>query len=718
MGDTAGTYRALPPKPGTPLGAHTLEPRAPHERERRLLLSVQLLDGSVETFGVEPKGCGQALLTQVWKRLNLAEGEYFGLELQDARGSWVWLEPGKPVARQVRRLKNAMLRLAVKFFPPDPGQLQEEHTRYLFALQLKRDLLEGRLVCSDTTAALLTSHLLQAEIGDYNEALDRAHLRANAYLPGQERALETVLEFHRRLAGQTPAESDFQVLEIARKLAMYGVRLHAASDREGARIHLAVAHAGILVFQNTTKINTFNWARVRKLSFKRRRFLVKLHPEVQGPHQDTLEFLLGSRDACKNFWKACVEHHSFFRLCEQPQPRARVVLFSRGSSFRYSGRTQKQLVDRVRDAGAKRAPHERRRSRTRTPVPAPTAEVPRQSMLLTEGATPAPPSSASSPFCAAPAGQPSLTDVGGPLPKPGALPTLGRPAAERSPGAGGPDGGCAPPAPSHGVRACLEPGGGPRGPAGWQASGPVGSSPAEGAPRGGQAGRGLGPAVMLTLQVLEEFIDDDPADIAFHAGAFPAPLGRSRPRGPPSRPSPDPGSSEAGSESEEEGAFGGGMHPADTAELLEVKARASLMHSLLGPSETSSLGNNGSRASSLSTLPLPGGLSAHSPSSAAPSEASSTAARPACSVHSQCSCAIPFCDVLDQLEQLSRPPAAAEDSSSPDSDSWGAEAESPQHVSLFLGGPFAQTSGEAVAFDFQSKLKSLTAGEGPEQSPS
>lgn len=49
--------------------------------------------------------------------------------------------------------------------------------------------------------------------------------------------------------GQTPAESDFQVLEIARKLEMYGIRFHPASDREGARINLAVSHMGVLVFQ-------------------------------------------------------------------------------------------------------------------------------------------------------------------------------------------------------------------------------------------------------------------------------------------------------------------------------------------------------------------------------------------------------------------------------------------------------------------------------------
>lgn len=63
---------------------------------------------------------------------------------------------------------------------------------------------------------------------------------------------------------------------------------------------------------------------------------VPLSPSIiQGPHQDTLEFLMASRDQCKIFWKSCVEHHAFFRLFDQPQPKAKAVLFSRGSSFRY-----------------------------------------------------------------------------------------------------------------------------------------------------------------------------------------------------------------------------------------------------------------------------------------------------------------------------------------------------------------------------------------------
>lgn len=54
--------------------------------------------------------------------------------------------------------------------------------------------------------------------------------------------------------GQTPAVSDYQLLEIARRLEMYGIRLHPAKDREGTKLNLAVAHTGVLVFQVGTGI--------------------------------------------------------------------------------------------------------------------------------------------------------------------------------------------------------------------------------------------------------------------------------------------------------------------------------------------------------------------------------------------------------------------------------------------------------------------------------
>jgi len=50
-------------------------------------------------------------------------------------------------------------------------------------------------------------------------------------------------------------------------------------DHDGASLCLSATHMGIVVFQNLVRINTFSWAKIRKLSFRRRRFLIKLHPE-------------------------------------------------------------------------------------------------------------------------------------------------------------------------------------------------------------------------------------------------------------------------------------------------------------------------------------------------------------------------------------------------------------------------------------------------------
>uniref|UniRef100_A0A8D2AIC8 FERM, ARHGEF and pleckstrin domain-containing protein 1 n=1 Tax=Sciurus vulgaris TaxID=55149 RepID=A0A8D2AIC8_SCIVU len=383
------------PTPGSRLGApensgiSTLEhgQKPPPTPSGKLMsIKIQMLDDTQEAFEVPQRAPGKVLLDAVCNHLNLVEGDYFGLEFPDHKKITVWLDLLKPIVKQIRRPKHVVVKFVVKFFPPDHTQLQEELTRYLFALQVKQDLAQGRLTCNDTSAALLISHIVQSEIGDFDEALDREHLAKNKYIPQQDALEDKIVEFHHNHIGQTPAESDFQLLEVARRLEMYGIRLHPAKDREGTKINLAVANTGILVFQGFTKINAFNWAKVRKLSFKRKRFLVKLRPDANSSYQDTLEFLMASRDFCKSFWKICVEHHAFFRLFEEPKPKPKPVLFSRGSSFRFSGRTQKQVLDYVKEGGHKKVQFERKHSKIHsiqslaTPQPIePNSEVPKQS---------------------------------------------------------------------------------------------------------------------------------------------------------------------------------------------------------------------------------------------------------------------------------------------------------------------------------------------------
>ncbi|KAL3969938.1 nerve growth factor, beta [Sarotherodon galilaeus] len=348
------------------LGISTLDPghRPPAMPPgRHVTIRVRMLDDTEELFDISQKASGKVLFDLVCSHMNLIEGDYFGLEFQNQQKMMVWLDHIKPIIKQLRRPKHTILRFSVKFFPPDHAQLLEELTRYLFALQIKQDLYCGRLTCNDTSAALMVSYIIQSEIGDFEESQCRSHLLNNNYIPDQMPLIDKIMEFHSKNIGQTPAESDYHLLEVARRLEMYGIRLHPAKDREGTKLSLTVAHTGVLVFQGHTKINAFNWSKVRKLSFKRKRFLIKLRPDLNSSYQDTLEFLMPSRDCCKVFWKICVEYHAFFRLFEEPKPKPKPVLFSRGSSFRFSGRTQKQVIEYVRESEFKKIPFERKHSR-------------------------------------------------------------------------------------------------------------------------------------------------------------------------------------------------------------------------------------------------------------------------------------------------------------------------------------------------------------------
>ncbi|EHA97323.1 FERM domain-containing protein 7 [Heterocephalus glaber] len=187
-------------------------------------------------------------------------------------------------------------------------------TWYLFTLQIKKDLAVGRLPCSDNCAAMMVSHILQSELGDFHEETVRKHLAQTRYLPNQDCLESKIVHFHQKHIGRSPAESDILLLDIARKLDMYGIRPHPASDGEGMQIHLAVAHMGVLVLRVLCK--------------------------------DTLEFTMASRDACKAFWKTCVEYHAFFRLSEEPKSKPKTLLCSKGSSFRYRKHYPSQYDER------------------------------------------------------------------------------------------------------------------------------------------------------------------------------------------------------------------------------------------------------------------------------------------------------------------------------------------------------------------------------------
>ncbi|CAH8677890.1 unnamed protein product [Schistosoma haematobium] len=326
---------------------------------RMIQVHVLHLDDTIHTFQISGHSLGEELFATVVDRFRLLEADYFDLEYVNDEGLRCWLDHNKTIMRQYSTKRDFIYRFSVKFYTPHPNLLEEAYARYLFALQIKRDLVTGTLLCSENTTALLASYIVQAEIGDFIQEEYRtiSYLKSLKllYEPNDER-LRRVREFHKSHIGLTPTEADFALLDTARKIEFYGVRLHFARDHEGLALNLAVTHLGLLVFQNLIKVNTFSWAKIRKLSFKRKRFLVKLHPE----NYDTIEFIFDSRDECKQFWKKSIEHHTFFR-CTYPDRKLqrRSRLTSSGSSFRYMGRTEQELQDYVQRNCEKRPPFER-----------------------------------------------------------------------------------------------------------------------------------------------------------------------------------------------------------------------------------------------------------------------------------------------------------------------------------------------------------------------
>lgn len=345
FGSSSGTYNV-----------HALELAAARERKLKgLNVTIRFLDDTEQVFIIEKRSKGAVLLDQVYEHLELVEKDYFGLQFSEDgcynRNSECvrWLDPSKSIKKQLGNCQNPLY-FRVKFYVSDPSKLQEEYTRYQFYLQLRRDILEEKLILPSSTAILLASYTVQSELGDYNPEEHGPDYLSNLQLaPNQTEEMEKkISELHKLHKGQLPADAEFNFLDHAKRIDMYGVELHKAKDNTNKNIQLGVTHIGLVVFHNNIKINTFSWSKIMKISFKRKQFFIQLRREPSEDYDTLLGFNMESYRSSKTLWKTCVEHHTFFRL---HSPKIKRKFLSLGSKFSYSGRTEFQTVCEVKRRG-------------------------------------------------------------------------------------------------------------------------------------------------------------------------------------------------------------------------------------------------------------------------------------------------------------------------------------------------------------------------------
>ena len=166
----------------------------------KMIVEVTLLDGTVVKYDMDAKGKGLELLEKVADQLQLIEKDYFGFLIVDHRDKTLtWLQNDRKLNQQLKEDHSCIFQ--VKFYPPEPAQLQEDLTRYQMCLQIQNDIKNGKLPCSFVTHALLGAYLVQSELGDYDpdeHGTSIEYLRDFDFAPCQtDDLLEKIMEIHR-----------------------------------------------------------------------------------------------------------------------------------------------------------------------------------------------------------------------------------------------------------------------------------------------------------------------------------------------------------------------------------------------------------------------------------------------------------------------------------------------------------------------------------------
>ncbi|XP_044576889.1 FERM domain-containing protein 5 isoform X4 [Cotesia glomerata] len=322
--------------------------------------TIRLLDDAeIIHCDFQPQHKGRYILEYVCKQLNIIETDYFGLRYVDHCRQRHWLDLAKSVVKQVKDMEPILFSFRVKFYPPDPLRLKDEITRYQIYQQLKRDLLHGRLYCSPGEASLLAACILHNELGEYDPEIHVGNYISEhkLLLKQTETIEEKAMELHQtQLKGFTAEQAEIHFLRLASQLDTYAVDPHPVKDHKGTQLYLGINHHGILTFQGSRQTNHFRWSEVQKINYEGKMFIVHLTitEDLRTKKKHTVGFKCPTGSNCRHVWRCAIEQMLFFTL-----PRASdapVVsggsIFSWGTKFKYTGRTEREVLEETAAASA------------------------------------------------------------------------------------------------------------------------------------------------------------------------------------------------------------------------------------------------------------------------------------------------------------------------------------------------------------------------------
>ncbi|XP_060524668.1 tyrosine-protein phosphatase non-receptor type 14 [Cylas formicarius] len=287
------------------------------------VISVENLDGTTVECTLSSDSTGQDCLDVVCQKLSLNQPHFFGLQYisLNCNSNLCWVELDRPIKRQLdKHARGLCVYLRVMYYVISGVFLiTDEVTRYHYFLQLKQDVIEGRISCTPRQAIELASYSMQAEFGNFNAERHTSHYLKDFQLfpksvvdPGLLESLtEAASRQHAALLNVPQGTAEEYYICACQKLEGYGQEEFSVTNKEGVHAILGIGLTGITATYHDQDIRHFRWSDISNVINHKREFTIE---SVGGG--DKVEFVFNDVDNAKSAWRFCVLQHMFFRQYE------------------------------------------------------------------------------------------------------------------------------------------------------------------------------------------------------------------------------------------------------------------------------------------------------------------------------------------------------------------------------------------------------------------
>ncbi|XP_052379798.1 tyrosine-protein phosphatase non-receptor type 14-like [Oncorhynchus keta] len=289
---------------------------------------IRLLDNNVIECTLSVESTGQECLEAVAQRLELRETHYFGLWFQGKAQpqSQRWVELEKPLKKQLDKFGNEpLLFFGVMFYVPNVSRLEQEVTRYQYYLQVKKEVLDGRLHCTVEQGIRLAGLAVQADFGDFTQFLSQDFLREYVLFPVNwphvdevlEEWTQKVAEEHKSHCRMQLAEAELLYIKEVEKLDGFGQESFAAKDTYTNDIFIGVSFIGVFVkHRNGRSIMHHRWKDIGNIAHNKSAITVEITSK-----DDTIMFHTDDIELSKYIARLFTARHKFYKqnkICAEP----------------------------------------------------------------------------------------------------------------------------------------------------------------------------------------------------------------------------------------------------------------------------------------------------------------------------------------------------------------------------------------------------------------